>query len=60
MEDIASFTPREAEHHLPASVATQISAATRVRDGQAPVYLAGGSAMPPDLIRGEGSVRGRE
>ncbi|MEV4822246.1 NUDIX hydrolase [Micromonospora sp. NPDC049274] len=46
LEDVAFFTHREAERRLPANVAARIRAATSARDRQAPVYFAGGSAVP--------------
>ncbi|MFE9188252.1 hypothetical protein ACFYL6_01450 [Micromonospora sp. NPDC007208] len=47
LEDAAFFSPREAEQRLPDNVATRIRAAMRARDLHAPLYLAGGSVVPP-------------
>ncbi|MGW3858694.1 NUDIX domain-containing protein [Micromonospora arida] len=46
LEDVAFFPRQEAERHLPDNVATRVYAAIRARDRRAPVYLAGGSAVP--------------
>ncbi|MET8258368.1 NUDIX hydrolase [Micromonospora sp. NPDC005205] len=47
LEEAAFFSPEEAEQHLPCNVASRVHAAVSARDQQAPVYLAGGSAVPP-------------
>ncbi|MFG1914644.1 NUDIX domain-containing protein [Micromonospora sp. NPDC048898] len=50
LEDIAFFSPRDAEQRLPGNVATRVQAAMSARDLHAPLYLAGGSGVPPSSI----------
>ncbi|MEU7656213.1 NUDIX hydrolase [Micromonospora taraxaci] len=45
LEDVAFFSPREAEHRLTDNVGTRVHAAMSARDRHAPVYLAGGSVV---------------
>ncbi|MEV4119964.1 NUDIX hydrolase [Micromonospora sp. NPDC049645] len=52
LEDVAFFSPREAEQRLPDNVATRVRAAMRARDLRAPLYLVGGSAVPLPFAAG--------
>ncbi|MEU8257229.1 NUDIX hydrolase [Micromonospora inaquosa] len=50
LEDAAFFSPQEAEQHLPGNVAPRVRAAMTARGLHAPLYLAGGSVVPPSSI----------
>ncbi|MEU7591306.1 NUDIX hydrolase [Micromonospora sp. NPDC049230] len=52
LEDVAFFSPREAEQRLPSNVATRVHAAMSARDLAAPLYLAGGSVVPLPSVDG--------
>ncbi|MFI6235371.1 NUDIX domain-containing protein [Micromonospora sp. NPDC050784] len=47
LEDVAFFPCQTVEQRLPANVAPRVRAALRARERHAPVYLAGGSTVPP-------------
>ncbi|MGC4750050.1 NUDIX domain-containing protein [Micromonospora sp. DT201] len=51
LEDVAFFARREAKQRLPENVKARVDAALRARAQHAPVYLAGGSAVP-NVLRG--------
>ncbi|WP_433308324.1 NUDIX domain-containing protein [Micromonospora sp. CA-269861] len=47
LEDAAFFSPRGAQQRLPDNVAARVHTAMSARDLHAPLYLAGGSVVPP-------------
>ncbi|MEV1076165.1 NUDIX hydrolase [Micromonospora parva] len=49
VENVAFFPPHEAQQLLPDNVNTRVQAALCARNRHAPVYLAGGSAVPGTL-----------
>ncbi|WP_433260612.1 NUDIX domain-containing protein [Micromonospora vinacea] len=50
LEDAAFFSPGEAKQRLPDNVTTRVHAAASARDLHVPLYLAGGSVIPPSVV----------